>query len=160
MLRILWCGFGLGIATLSVVLVTLFVPGLPKLLYWHDPKGLLALFLVGGLLAGLIIYPTFAFAAYIRSLKSISSPYYWIGVGGLTALVVNLCLAVIFLPYTNFIILNSSISGGLAGGLVYSFFHSSDTLFLMVRDLRHVFEKLKFEFASHITKFSPIAVAA
>lgn len=139
MLRILWCGFGLGVTVLTVVLVTLFVPVLPKLVTWHDPKGLLALFLVGGFLVGLIVYPCFAFAAYIRSLKSITSPYYWIGVGGLVALIANVLLAVIFVPYTNFLILNSSIIGGLLGGFIYSLFHEKQMLFFIMRDVRLVY---------------------
>lgn len=142
MLRILWCGFGLGITVLTVVLVTLFVPILPKLITWHDPKGLLAIFLLGGLVAGLIVFPTFAFAAYMKSSKSIVSAYYWIGVGGLVALIANLMLAVIFVPYTNFIILNSSMLGGLAGGFVYSLFHSKDTIPLMAADLKTIYVRM------------------
>lgn len=75
MLRMLWCGLGLGFAVLAIVLVTLFVPVLPPLVIWHDLKGLLAVFLVGGLLTGLVMLPCFAFAAYVRSIKSITSPY-------------------------------------------------------------------------------------
>jgi len=152
MLRILWCGFGLGFTVLTVVLVTLFVPILPPLVIWHDPMGLLALFLVGGLLTGLVVYPTFAYAAYIRSLKSITSPYYWIGVGGLVALFVNLMLTVIFAPYTNFITLNSSIMGGFAGGFVYSLFHSKETLFMMVKDIERLFKRTIVIVRAYIAK--------
>ncbi len=144
MLRILWCGFGIGFAVLTIVLVTLFVPILPPLVVWHDPKGLLALFLVGGLLVGLIIYPTFAFAACVRSHNLITSPYYWIGIGGLTTLISNLFLTIIFIPYTNFIILNSSIIGGLVGGFVYSLFDSKETLPLILADLKTLFSSMKF----------------
>lgn len=154
MLRTLWCGFGLGITVITVVLVTLFVPILPKLVTWHDPKGLLAFFLVGGLLVGLIVYPCFAFAAYVRSLKSITSPYYWIGVGGLVALVANVLLAVILVPYTNFLILNSSIIGGLLGGFVYSLFNEKQMLFFIMRDVRLVYlqaaEFIKLRFAKPV----------
>jgi hypothetical protein len=136
MLRILWCRLGLGFATLAIVLVTLFVPILSPLVIWHDPKGLLAVFLVGGLLTGLVVLPSFAFAAYVRSYKSITTPYYWMGVGGVTAFIANLFLGIIFIPYTNFIILNSSIIGGIAGGLVYSLFDSKETIFLMGRDFK------------------------
>lgn len=159
MLRILWCGFGLGVTVLTVVLVTLFVPVLPKLAPWYDPMGLLALFLVGGLLVGLIVYPTFAFAAYICSLKSITSPYYWIGVGGLVALIVNVLLAVIFVPYTDFIILNSSIMGGLVGGFVYSLFYSRDTFFLITRDIQWSAVKGNERIKTYLAKpvLSPVA---
>ena len=154
MLRILWCGFGLGVATLVVVLVTLFVPILPPLVTWHDPKGLLALFLVGGLLTGLALYPTFAFAAYLRSLKSITSPYYWICVGGIAAIFVNLCLAIIFMPYTNFTVFNSSLPAGLIGGFVYSLFHDKQTFALLVDDCKRFsgkslrFSKVQFNYAT------------
>ncbi len=144
MLRFLWCGFGLGVATLTIVLVTLFVPILPKLVTWHDPKGLLAVFLVGGFLTGLIVLPTFSFAAYVRSVKSISSPYYWLGVGGLVAFIANLLLAIIFIPYTNFIILNSSLLGGVIGGFVYSLFYNKEIVPLMVQDLKIVLDRVKF----------------
>ncbi len=144
MLRILWCGLGVGFATLAIVLVTLFVPILPPLVVWHDPKGLLAVFLVGGLLTGLIVLPSFGFAAYVRSIKPITSPYYWIGVGGLTAFIANLFLAIIFIPYMNFIILNSSIVGGLVGGFVYSLFYSKETLPLILVDLKTLFSSMKF----------------
>jgi hypothetical protein len=147
MLRILWCGLGLGFATLAIVLVTLFVPILSPLVIWHDPKGLLAVFLVGGLLTGLVVFPTFAFAMYIRRISRITSPYYWIGVGGLTALIANVLLAIIFIPYTSFIILNSSITGGLAGGFVFSLFYAKETLPLMFEDIRTQFLKIKSLFA-------------
>lgn len=144
MLRISWCGLGLAFATLAIVLVTLFVPILPPLVVWHDPKGLLAVFLVGGLLTGLIVLPSFAFAAYVRSIKPITSPYYWIGVGGLAAFIANLFLAIIFIPYMNFIILNSSVVGGLVGGFVYSLFYSKETLPLILVDLKTLFSSIKF----------------
>lgn len=146
MLRILWCGLGLGFATLAIVLVTLFVPILSPFVIWHDPKGLLAVFLVGGLLTGLVVLPSFAFAAYVRLIKSIRSPYYWMGVWGVTAFIANLFLAVIFSPYTDFIILNSSIIGGIAGGFVYSLFDSKETICLMVRDLKSGIARLYAKF--------------
>lgn len=160
MLRILWCGLGLGFATLAIVLVTLFVPILPPLVVWHDPKGLLAVFLVGGLLTGLIVLPSFGFAAYVRCLLDITSPYYWIGVGGLTAFIANLFLAIIFMPYTNFIILNSSITGGLAGGFVYSLFYSKGTLALILRDLKALIFEIKFQLSKFLHKRAFITVAS
>lgn len=153
MLRILWCGLGLGFATLTIVLVALFLPILPPLVVWHDPKGLLAVFLVGGLLTGFVVLTSFAFAAYVRSIKSITSPYYWMGVGGVAALVANLFLAVIFIPYTNFIILNSSIMGGIAGGFVYSLFDSKEAILLMVRDFKSVIDTIYAKFIA--AKFKP-----
>lgn len=159
MLRMLWCGLGLGFAVLAIVLVTLFVPVLPPLVIWHDPKGLLAVFLVGGLLTGLVMLPCFAFAAYVRSIKSITSPYYWMAVGGVTAFIANLFLAIIFIPYTNFIILNSSIIGGIAGGFVYSLFDSKETIFLMVRDFKSYLARIfaKFQTAGLKSKLSYVA---
>ena len=151
MLRTLWCGFSLGVAILTIVLVTLFVPILPKLVTWHDPKGFLALFIVGSFVIGLIALPVFSFAAYVRSVKSITSPYYWLGVGGVVAFIANLLLAAIFIPYTQFIILNSSMIGGVVGGFVYSLFHSKETLPMMVRDLKIVLARINFK---HITYFS------
>ena len=160
MLRMLWCGLGLGFATLAIVLVTLFVPILPPLVVWHDPKGLLAVFLVGGLLTGLMVFPSFLFASYVRSLRSITSPYYWVSVGGLTAFIANLFLAVIFIPYTNFIILNSSIVGGLVGGFVYSLFYSKETFPLILADLKILFSSMKFWGCRLFKKPSVIRVAA
>ena len=160
MLRILWCGLGLGFATLAIVLVTLFVPILPLLVVWHDPKGLLAVFLVGGLLTGLIVFPSFGFAAYVRSLRGMTSPYYWIGVGGLTAFIANLFLGIIFIPYTNFIILNSSIMGGLVGGFVYSLFYSKETLPLILADLKTLFSNMKFWGCRLLQKRAFISVTA
>ena len=160
MFRILWCGLGLGFAILAIVLVTLFVPILPPLVVWHDPKGLLAVFLVGGLLTGLIVLPSFGFASYVRSLRAITSPYYWIGVGGLTAFIANLFLAIIFIPYTNFIILNSSIMGGLVGGFVYSLFYSKETLPLILADLKILFSSMKFWGYRLFQKPAVIRVAA
>ncbi len=142
MLRILWCGFGLGVATLCILLATLFVPILPRVVTWHDPKGLLALFIVDGLFTGLVMYPTFAFAAYVRSKRSITSPYYWICAGGIVALFVNLCVAVIFGPYTDFMIINSSMPAGLIGGLVYSLFHDTSTFRLMMGDCKQALSKV------------------
>lgn len=160
MLRVLWCGLGLGFAILTIVMVTLFVPLLPPLVVWYDPKGLLAVFLVGGLVTGLMVFPSFVFASYIRSLRAITSPYYWIGVGGFTAFIANLFLAIIFIPYTNFIIFNSSITGGLAGGFVYSIFFSKETLPLISADLKALVSRLKFREFRLFHKPAFIKVAA
>ena len=152
MLRILWLGFGLGVAILAIVLVTLFVPILPKLVTWHDPKGFLALFIVGTLVVGLIALPTFCFAAYVRSVKLITSPYYWLGVGGVVALIANLLLAVIFIPYTEFIILNSSMIGGVVGGFIYSLFYNKQTVPLILQDLKALFSGSKFQSSNLFAK--------
>ena len=153
MLRMLWCGLVLGFATLAIVLVALFLPILPPLVIWHDPKGLLAVFLVGGLLTGFVVFPSFVFASYVRSFRAITSPYYWMGVGGVTAFVANFFLAVIFIPYTNFIILNSSIIGGIAGGFVYSLFDSKEAILLMVRDFKSGIDTIHAKFIA--AKFKP-----
>ena len=159
MSKLLWRGFGLGVAIIAIVLVTLFVPILPKLVVWHDIKGLLAFLIVGCFLTGLVVLPTFSFAAFVQLLYFTASPFYWVGVGGLVALVANFLLAIIFLPYTNFIILNSMVIGGMAGGFVYSFFHQKHALLCMIKDLKNAVGKITYCFKVKSLELSPITVS-
>jgi ABC-type cobalamin transport system permease subunit len=115
--------FGYGLAVLASVLVTLLLPVFPELVGWYDLKGLLALFIVGLPVTGIGALPAFMIAVYVQSSRDIRSPYYWIISGVAAALFANVLFAVVFMPMTNFIIFNSSLIGGGAGGFIYSLFH-------------------------------------
>ena len=115
--------FGYAAAVISAVMVTLFFPVVPELVKWHDPKGLLALLVLGLAITGVGALPGFVVAVYVQSVRKIQSPYYWIVAGIFAALIANFLFAIVFIPITEFLVINTSLIGGAAGGFVYSLFH-------------------------------------
>ncbi len=114
---------GFGFSILAALLVTLFIPLFPELITWHDPKGFLAIFIVGFAVTGMVGLPGFLIATLYQSRYPQFSIILWVGVGMVTALFANCLFAILISPMVEFMVFNSSLAGGAAGGFVYAVFH-------------------------------------